>query len=202
MLKQFKKWLGLDKQKTVPAMPPSEQGHWDDPQSEYLNFPKATHYHIPVRTEAEARFFTVQKMASTRKPVKSHLRWFGPGQGMLFMEKAPPTPDDLVKESWDGPKPLEHKPEVMVAYVSKDRGTEDGTQVTLNFQPDESTIRQAAYYKWIDAHCPEGQCERFWFEAERELNSEPTSGEQIRSVATPVELIRAGEKLLKEKKGD
>lgn len=36
-------------------------------------------------------------------------------------------------------------------------------------QPSEDRIRLAAYFRWEQAGCPAGEDERFWLEAEQEL---------------------------------
>lgn len=37
------------------------------------------------------------------------------------------------------------------------------------YQPSEDRIRMAAYLRWEQAGCPMGEDERFWLEAEQEL---------------------------------
>lgn len=37
---------------------------------------------------------------------------------------------------------------------------------------DEQAVRERAYYKWLEAGRPDGEDERFWFEAENSVRCE------------------------------
>lgn len=65
----------------------------------------------------------------------------------------------------------------------------------------EHQIRERAYHLWLASGCGEGQADRHWFEAEREVLSVQQAAPLVAAPATPDSTAKAPRKPAKPRKG-
>jgi hypothetical protein len=186
-----------------PQAPEVPEQDWDDREQALKEFPHQDYEQIAVRSPADARKKESDKAFMRREPIAAETRWFGPEDGMLFVEKSyVPEPVKPMK-ALPGPSKTPHDPlgpfcKVMDAAVDDHirRGQEwvDGWKRNLDPRKDydeadkRQMVREMSYYKWLAAGSPEGREQEFWFAAEKEIG-EMFARPQPKPLLQPEEIL-------------